>query len=358
MRSMSLSGCRPSMRPFSLLASWINDRVSAFWQLRARTLQAGLQQMLGDDELHQSLFGQPSIQAAKSADGRDPSYVSASQFSLAVIGVLNVGSAIGKTGQEAFNDIAQAISSLKQSRLKGVLTAILTQSDAKVDSFVSGVESWFDDEMDRVTGWYKRNATKALLFIGLALAIAFNVDTLRFVSDFVAKPISLGNCTQNSQPATEQCVSRDVFSQVNLGWLSPGFCAPTPTPSPVPSSEPSANPSPKGAAPASIGATKGSARTAGSNASQPAGGAANANANASATAASSCTAWSNVPHTADLKADTAAWIWWLFKKLVGIFLTGIALSLGAPFWFDTLSRFVNVRSAGPAPQKSDQPSST
>jgi hypothetical protein len=31
--------------------------------------------------------------------------------------------------------------------------------------------------------------------------------------------------------------------------------------------------------------------------------------------------------------------------------TGLALSLGAPFWFDTLQKFMNVRGAGKKPDE-------
>ena len=37
-----------------------------------------------------------------------------------------------------------------------------------------------------------------------------------------------------------------------------------------------------------------------------------------------------------------------FGHLFGWLLSIAAVSLGAPFWFDTLSRFVNLRGAGPA----------
>ncbi len=37
--------------------------------------------------------------------------------------------------------------------------------------------------------------------------------------------------------------------------------------------------------------------------------------------------------------------------LVGWVFTAIAASLGAPFWFDTLNKFMNVRAAGPAPNE-------
>jgi hypothetical protein len=40
--------------------------------------------------------------------------------------------------------------------------------------------------------------------------------------------------------------------------------------------------------------------------------------------------------------------------LTGWFLTAVALSLGAPFWFDTLNRFMVVRSTI-KPQEKSQP---
>jgi hypothetical protein len=39
---------------------------------------------------------------------------------------------------------------------------------------------------------------------------------------------------------------------------------------------------------------------------------------------------------------------WLLKG-IGLLITVLAVSLGAPFWFDTLSTFVNVRGAGTPP---------
>jgi hypothetical protein len=47
---------------------------------------------------------------------------------------------------------------------------------------------------------------------------------------------------------------------------------------------------------------------------------------------------------------------WLLK-LVGLLLTGFAISLGAPFWFDLLSKFMNLRGAGPPPARTPAASS-
>ena len=41
----------------------------------------------------------------------------------------------------------------------------------------------------------------------------------------------------------------------------------------------------------------------------------------------------------------------LWNHGIGWILTVIAISIGAPFWFDTLNRFMNIRSAGRAPDE-------
>jgi hypothetical protein len=37
------------------------------------------------------------------------------------------------------------------------------------------------------------------------------------------------------------------------------------------------------------------------------------------------------------------------KKIVGLLMSVVALTLGAPFWFDVLNRLVNVRTSGNRP---------
>jgi hypothetical protein len=51
--------------------------------------------------------------------------------------------------------------------------------------------------------------------------------------------------------------------------------------------------------------------------------------------------WHDLPH------DTAGWA----LKFLGWLLTAAAITLGAPFWFEMLSQFVNLRSAGPQPAR-------
>jgi hypothetical protein len=55
--------------------------------------------------------------------------------------------------------------------------------------------------------------------------------------------------------------------------------------------------------------------------------------------------WANSP------ADAGAWV----IKLLGLLLTSIAVSLGAPFWFGVLNKIVNIRAAGPSPAEVPTP---
>ncbi len=52
--------------------------------------------------------------------------------------------------------------------------------------------------------------------------------------------------------------------------------------------------------------------------------------------------------------DAAGWraflLWSIPRRLAGWLLTTVAISLGAPFWFDTLNRFVRLRIAEPKPE--------
>ena len=48
--------------------------------------------------------------------------------------------------------------------------------------------------------------------------------------------------------------------------------------------------------------------------------------------------------------------WW--NKIAGLALTAFAVSLGAPFWFDLLNRFMNIRSAGKSPNEKPKDAET
>jgi hypothetical protein len=50
-----------------------------------------------------------------------------------------------------------------------------------------------------------------------------------------------------------------------------------------------------------------------------------------------------------------SWLRWLGLKLLGCLMTALAVSLGAPFWFDSLGRLVNLRATGARPARAATP---
>jgi len=48
----------------------------------------------------------------------------------------------------------------------------------------------------------------------------------------------------------------------------------------------------------------------------------------------------------DLPSGVIGWL----AKIIGLLLTGAAISLGAPFWFDLLNKVVNLRATGKKPE--------
>ncbi len=60
-----------------------------------------------------------------------------------------------------------------------ILQMHLTNSVNNLENFTHKIEGWYDDTMDRVSGWYKRQSQFILLTIGLCLAVMFNVDVIK-----------------------------------------------------------------------------------------------------------------------------------------------------------------------------------
>jgi hypothetical protein len=59
-----------------------------------------------------------------------------------------------------------------------ILQLHLRDSIYNIQNFRKKLEAWFNQSMDRVSGWYKRQAQAILLVIGIFIGIIFNVDII------------------------------------------------------------------------------------------------------------------------------------------------------------------------------------
>jgi len=104
-----------------------------------------------------------------------PSYLSGDSFAEAVIDLV-VPNAAGQTTMEI---IAENVSRLPaELPLKSSLQALIKSAGDDVSRFRTAVERWYDDHMDRVSGWYKLNAAKITLVAGAILIVLLNINAL------------------------------------------------------------------------------------------------------------------------------------------------------------------------------------
>ena len=238
-----------------------------------------------------------------------PLFKSLSQLSNDVIGIANSPHVV-EAVRERFAEAA----------------ATLEQAELRVATMRLNAETWFNESMDRLGGWYKRKAQFLAFFIGLVLATALNVDSVALVNHLWKEPAVrealAANATEfankNSEIPTVPTEGNGITNAVEyfnaqfeglnipLGWnyetvtLKPGqSCQIIPIGRNV------------------VWGLKDN------------------------NAANQCQKISNVP------TDPAEWSF----KILGIIASAAAAAQGAPFWFDILKKVVNIRGSGANPDE-------
>ncbi len=182
----------------SLIASVIQELLATFMQLRAANLEKGLHSLFSGDsigsemDLVNSIYDHGLVRGLYSDPKKDsgklpslfrkvmnwvrtmmrrvigisadkpltitadplllPSYIPSRTFALALIDILNANK---KEGPEAMASIKAALATHNNKAAQALLTLAI---DAKGDvvAFQRNLEQWYNDAMDRVSGWYKR----------------------------------------------------------------------------------------------------------------------------------------------------------------------------------------------------------
>ena len=135
-----------------------------------------------------------------------PSYISSRSFAEAVIDLVVPDPA----GQTTMATIQRGIDALPpaMSPLKPSLEALAKNAGDDVSRFRASVEQWYDDHMDRVSGWYKRHVAIITLVAGAILVALLNINALTigrtlYAESTVSTAISNVAAKVTSCPATE-----------------------------------------------------------------------------------------------------------------------------------------------------------
>jgi hypothetical protein len=247
-------------------------------------------------------------------DAKLPSYVPSGNFATALIEALREGhddtTAVG-------SQITRAIAALPaNSAVRRILEGFLVETKGDIDAFRARLQIWYDDAMDRAGGVYKRSAQYMLLVIGLVMAVVINADV-----------ISIADTLWHDKAA------REVVASAAQQYIT-------------------SHPQPNGTVtPVATGATAGTNTDAPETITDAA---ATSAAVDQVKQASGVVATLPIPLGWGTSGDSAtSYPMLILRKLVGFLLTGFAVSLGAPFWFDLLQNIANLRGAGPKPALTD-----
>lgn len=368
----------------SMICSALQEWIATLLGLRAKTLFEGITKMLcGDSNLRDQIYRHPLVDGLSRKTGLDrlfrrparPSYIAPETFSKAFLAAAAVPEAFARNTNPANAKDGEPLHANTQE-----LIAALHAVSPSIDDLRKNVEDWYNDAMDRVSGWYKRKTQGILLILGLIVAIAFNADSLMLARAFWADPslrsgmaaaaqqyvkdhpngvdsptIATNAQMSNSAPPTgDQTSASDIAN--NYPSTTDENLSKPPAPEPTYSAQQVERAEQQyRAASAYLQQTTNDAWSQLTNLKVPIGwcsdsapsGTTAEEATSEPEADADEAAETGLPCTPDrqLPRDGSAWL----LKISGLLITMIALSQGAPFWFDLLRKVVNLRLAGDAP---------
>lgn len=229
-------------------------------------------------------------------------------------------------GGYSIEDLRVALDAFPYAGVRKALTALVDAAGNDVNQARANIEKWFDSSMDRVSGWYKRRTQVIVLLLGLGTAVVVNADTIAIFK-------SLAN-----DPALRKSL---VAAAPEYAKSAPAPAAsPAPAPAPDPESDVEACRKDANSPRCRVDANLQELEKFG----LPIGW--------------DCGDERAVPECLALSSNSSLWVLPSLRawapKVVGWILTAIALSLGAPFWFDLLNKFMIVRSTVKPHEKSPE----
>lgn len=336
----------------SAACSAIQEIVANLLRWRATTLERGLAGLLLSEGFRDELYNLPLVKGLFSPNfmGRleRPAYIPSGTLALAILQVAD------DHGMR-LDGTASANAQTNKFEQTEKLLASLLRGSANATEQRQRIESWFNDSMDRVSGWYKRKSHAWIWVFGILLCLMLNADSIslskRFWNDQALRDAVTAEATEyvkstpkdqavgDDQAELDQSIRRMNLLREQLPGVPLGWCF----------VDTKAANSPKNAT--SLGAAV------------QAEGQTTAQATAQTTvqaAGLDARCWPDLVHptaspyrvalsnTDPRLVDLGDWSWWLWK-LLGIVATVLAISQGAPFWFDMLQKAVNLRLGGNPP---------
>lgn len=293
----------------SLICSALSELVAQALAMRAANLAKWFREALGDkaDGFYEHRLikgltipkpkaGNPfsrffsSIAGVLARESGKPSYIPAHSFAVAL---LDTVAPVRKRGVIPMDDVRAEAKKRPDSASDQLVLLLTSEAGDDLEKARKNIEKWYDEAMDRVSGWYKRKTQLILLGIGLLVSVVLNADSFA-IADQLWRDDTL---RESVVAAAEQRAETPLSSEQDA------------------SGEETSDTPDQGTSLTEIEDELNELNGL------------------------------NIPIGWDDLPDGKGWV----SKVLGLAFTAVALSLGAPFWFDILNKAISLRGAGKRP---------
>lgn len=267
----------------SLLCTGLNELVARVFRWRANMLKEGIQNLLGDIDgkgLTDKLLKHPLIKGLT----REKSVDDLPKWITAPTFISALLSEAGfeapaKDAQGNPGNLKDAVEKVTNPTVKRLLDSLSVSVGDDVQKLKTTLENWYDDAMEQVTAWYKRRSEWVVFACAVIVCVGLNVDTLNIANKLARDSALRASVVASAETLAEQPLSQAPQTVADLKDLQSEI--------------------------QSLGLPIG---------------------------------WTC---DEDAVAGEPAIPWW--NKVGGLALSIVAVSLGAPFWFDVLNKLLALR---------------
>jgi hypothetical protein len=193
----------------SVICSAVREGIEARVKPRAAYLEHGIRELLHDHTgtgiaaavynhpLIYSLYSDgytPGPDAARpgilARGGELPSYIPASHFALALMDIAVRGpvadpaSSGGDAPVVTLASVRAGVDNIGNPAIQRVLLSAIDAAQGDMNRAQANIAGWFNGSMERVSGWYKRSTQWVIFWIALVTCVALNVNTIT-IADFL-----------------------------------------------------------------------------------------------------------------------------------------------------------------------------
>lgn len=205
----------------SLMLTAINESISAGLKTRAKDLKVALENLLFDGDWKKfakdKVFASQHIKSLMKNQKQFPSYIPAQNFVLTIIEQIK---------SENFTK-ANVLKGIEEAKLPDAMKNVLKDLWAKAQantsvaqnelaSFEKGIENFYNNAMDRASGWYKRKTRRIIIVTGFILSAILNIDTIKITNDALSDKSRLAKTVDNIIASLPD-LSKDESIKINAG---------------------------------------------------------------------------------------------------------------------------------------------